>query len=200
MKFSTRMDTDLTAAALFAAISDFDRLAQIIRRRRAQVKMLDPALTGSLAWDLAFDWRGRRREFRIALNRHDPDEALRLTGVSDLFDIVLDLQVVALTRARSRLICGADLRPRSMTARLVVQTAKLGKAQLDRRFAAEIAGMLAQLTEGHMVSAPAPAPASVPVPRPAAAPVPAAVPVPRLPRDQPSGGAPFCAARNGSAG
>lgn len=146
MKFSTRMDTDLVATELFAAISNFDRFGQIIRRRRAQVEVLDPALTGSLAWDLGFDLRGRRREFRFALSRHDPDEALRLTGVSELFNIEIDLMVVALTRSRSRLICRADVRPRTMKARLVIQTAKLGKAQLDERFAREVAGMLNDLT------------------------------------------------------
>lgn len=146
MKFSTRMDTELNAADLFAAISDFDRLKTSIRRRRAQVKRLAPEVTGSMAWDIAFDWRGKRREFRFALSRHDPDEIIRLTGVSEAFDIVIDLMVVAMSRARARLICRADVRPRTMKARLVLQTAKLGKTQLDQRFAREVAQMLDQLT------------------------------------------------------
>jgi len=148
MKFSTRKDVDMTAQALFQTLSDFDRLEQVIRRNRAEVTALDPSVEGTKAWDIAFDWRGRRRTARFALTRHDPDEALRLNGSSESFDIVLDLTIVALTRARARVVCEANLRPRTMKARLLVQTAKLSKGAPDARFAARGGRLVDQMVEG----------------------------------------------------
>lgn len=150
MKFSTRKDVEMTAHALFEALGDFDRLERILRRNRAEVTALDPSVEGAKAWDIGFDWRGRRRTARFALTRHDPDEALRLNGSSESFDIVLDLTIVALTRARSRVVCEANLRPRTMKARLLVQTAKLSKGALDSRFAQGTDRLVEQMIEGRV--------------------------------------------------
>ncbi len=152
MKFSARKDVDMTAQALFRALSDFDRLERIVRRNRAEVTALDPGVEGTKAWDISFDWRGKRRVARFALTRHDPDEALRLNGSSESFDIVLDLTIVALTRARSRVVCEVNLRPRTMKARLLIQTAKLSKGSLDSRFAQGVDRLVEQMVEGRMAA------------------------------------------------
>ena len=68
-----------------------------------------------------------------------------MVGQSDSFDVAIDATVVALGRARSRLIFETGLRPRSMRARLMVQTAKLGKGQLDQRYARRINDFLTDL-------------------------------------------------------
>lgn len=188
MKFSTRMDTDLDAATLFAALSDFDRLAQIIRRRRAQVTRRDPASGEGMGWDLGFDWRGRHRSFCLTLSRHDPDEALQFTGTTEGFQLCIDLAIVALTRTRSRVICQLDARPRTMKTRLIVQTAKLGKAQLDQRFVREVRGLVTQLTDGGVTRAARPVTPLTPV-----------TPVTRLAGYSATSAA-FCDSRSGSAG
>ena len=62
MKFSTRQDTDISAEALFHGLSDFPKMERMLMRRGAQVRRLDgdgAAAVGS-AWQIGFDWRGRR--------------------------------------------------------------------------------------------------------------------------------------------
>ena len=54
--------------------------------------------------------------------------------------------MVALTRTKSRLIFETDAQPRGMKARLLLQTAKLGKSQLDRKFAKRIGEFVNILT------------------------------------------------------
>lgn len=68
-----------------------------------------------------------------------------MSGLSDSFDIVVDMTVVALGRNRSRLIFETEIRPRNMRARLMLQTAKLGKGQLDRKFTRRIDAFVAEL-------------------------------------------------------
>jgi len=68
----------------------------------------------------------------------DRPERLGLTGVSTPFDLRLDLSVIAMSRQKTRLIFELDVRPRNMRARLALQTAKLGKGQLDRKIAKKV--------------------------------------------------------------
>ena len=140
MKFSTRQDTDLSAEALFRAVSNFEDIGRMLTRRGAVVQRLDSlAAPGTgMNWQIGFDWRGRRRDLTVELTRHDPPEAVQLRGQSELFDITIQMTVLPLSRNKSRLIFETDLLPRGMKARLLLQTAKLGKSQLDRKFSKSI--------------------------------------------------------------
>ena len=97
---------------------------------------------GARSWDLAFDWRGHRRELRLTLVQFDRPEHLALTGQSTPFDLVVDITVVALARQKSRLIFELEVKPRNMRARLALQTAKLGKAQIDRRIGSRVSAFV----------------------------------------------------------
>ena len=149
MKFSLRQDTRLTADELFDAISDFPRMERMLVRRGADIRRLDPAHEPGvgMGWDMAFDYRGKRREVRLDLARFDRPEKIALAGHTEALDIGIDMTVIALTRAKSRLIFELTVKPRNMRARLMLQTAKLGKAQLDRRFADKVGKFLSDLTE-----------------------------------------------------
>lgn len=138
MKFSTRIDKAVAAERMFDAMADFDRIERILMRRGVSVNCVDNISAGARAWDLAFDWRGQRRELRMALIQFDRPERLALTGQSTPFDLRIDLSVVALALERSRLIFEIEVKPRNMRARLALQTAKLGKTQLDRKVAKKI--------------------------------------------------------------
>ena len=61
------------------------------------------------------------------------------------------MTVIALTPGKSRLIFETDILPRGMKARLLLQTAKLGKSQLDRKFAGRIGEFITQLTSAQAV-------------------------------------------------
>ncbi|MBV0890809.1 hypothetical protein KTN05_02975 [Paracoccus sp. Z118] len=141
MKFATRQDSDLSADDLFTAIGDFPRAERMLVNRGAQVRRLDPSREpgAGMAWDIGFDLRGKRRELRLAVIRFDRPESIFMEGRSDLFELTIEMTVIALTRVKSRLIFELEVKPRNMRARLLLQTAKLGKSKLDRQFAERIA-------------------------------------------------------------
>lgn len=150
MKFSTRQDTDLPAEALFAAMSDFPRMERILVRRGAWLRREDgkgaPGL-GSV-WRIGFDWRGKAREVELKLTTWEPSERLVFSGQSDLFSLEIAATIVALSPGKSRLLFEVELQPRGIRARLLLQTARLGKAQLDRKFALGIADFVQKLAAG----------------------------------------------------
>lgn len=150
MKFSTRQDMDLPADALFDSVSDFTRMERILVRRGASVRRLDPAHEpgAGMAWDVAFDLRGKRRDLRLDVVQFDRPEKIVMRGMSDPLELTLDMTVIALTRTKSRLIFELNAKPRNMRARLMVQTAKLGKSQLDKKFAQRVGEFLNDLVAG----------------------------------------------------
>ena len=150
MKFSTRQDTDLPADVLFDAVSDFQRIERILVRRGAQVRRVDPAQepAAGMAWDIGFDLRGKRRDLRLEVVQFDRPEKILIHGMSEPLELTIDMTVIALTRTKSRLIFELDAKPRNMRARLMLQTAKLGKAQLDRKFAQRVGEFITDLSAG----------------------------------------------------
>lgn len=148
MKFSVRQDTDLSADELFSAVSDFSRIERILARRGADIRRLDPAHEpgAGMAWDVAFDLRGKRRELRLDVAQFDRPEKIVILGEGESLALTIEMTVIALTRAKSRIILEAEVKPRNMRARLMLQTAKLGKSQLDRKFAERVGGFLSDLS------------------------------------------------------
>lgn len=146
MKFSTRIDKNLSAEQLFDSVADFDKIERMLIRRGVAVSRADDMPDGARAWNLAFDWRGQRRGLRLVLVQFDRPEKLALTGESVPFELRIDIAVVALARNRSRLNFELEVKPRNMRARLVLQTAKLGKAQIDRKLEAKVSGFVDDAT------------------------------------------------------
>lgn len=137
MKFSTRLDSNLSAEKVFDRVSDFTRLERIMVRRGASVKRLSPAEVpgAGMAWDIGFSWRGRERTLRLEVTRFDRPVRISLAGGASSFQLTSNLSVIALSKSRSRLMVECDLRPKTMKARLLIQTAKLSKGLLDKRYA-----------------------------------------------------------------
>ena len=148
MKFSTRIDTNIPASNLFDIAGDFPRSERALAARGVLVRRIDPAEEPGigLGWDLEFNWRGQRRTMRLAVTRFDRPSHIALEGRSDQFDLSITMTVVALSRVKSRLLFETEVRPRNMRARLLLQTAKLGKAQLDRKFADRVSKFFGDLT------------------------------------------------------
>lgn len=140
MKFSTRLEADMTVAQLFDRISDFDRLEQSFSQRGTNITRIDPSKepgTG-MGWDIGVDWRGKERKMRFEVQRFDRPELMTIFGKSDALEISIVSTVLAVSKIRSRLDVETVVNPRNMRARLLLQTAKLGKNRLDERYAERI--------------------------------------------------------------
>jgi uncharacterized protein YndB with AHSA1/START domain len=136
VKLSTRQDIEVPAEAVFAAVSDFAAFERAALRRGAEVARTDlgaepgPGMT----WSLRFRARGRMRRVVCTLDHFDPPNALvcRLDGGS--FGGALTVNLVALSRARTRMAVQLELLPRTIAARLLIQTARLSRGAYTRRF------------------------------------------------------------------
>ena len=135
MKISMRRDVEAPMDAVFAALADFPAHERAALRRGVSVERRDrlerPGI--GMAWGLVAPIRGREREVDLTLASYSPTSAVGLVAVTGGITATLDVELMALSRRRTRMQIGIEVRAGSMTARLVVQSLKLGKATLERR-------------------------------------------------------------------
>ena len=140
MKFSGRHDIEAPIDRVFAALSDFDAHERSALRRGVQVNRIDMMTSPvpGMTWAAKVRFRGRIRDITVSLARFDPPEVIYydVEGSGLLGQFTVDL--VALSKARTRLIAALDVRPMSMSGRLIIQSLRLIKASLTRRFKARV--------------------------------------------------------------
>ncbi|WP_126976440.1 SRPBCC family protein [Frigidibacter oleivorans] len=135
MKLSAREDIEAPAQHVFAALTDFEGFERGALRRGAEIRRLDqhPAPGPGMSWELRFRWRGRQRVVIADLVRWEPPAAVGWRAESSGYDLDLGFSLVELSPRRTRLTVEIEARPRTLAARILLQSMKLGKAKLTRK-------------------------------------------------------------------
>ncbi|KGB81152.1 MAG: SRPBCC family protein [Confluentimicrobium sp.] len=136
MKFSTREDIAAPVAEVFAAVSDFESFERAALRRGAEVSRTDrlSAPGPGMAWDCAFAFRGKGRRLSAELQQYDAPESMVVLWSSSGLVGTLVLDLVQLSPRQTRMMLQLELKPRTIPARLFVQSLRLAKASLTKRF------------------------------------------------------------------
>ncbi|QFU09713.1 Polyketide cyclase / dehydrase and lipid transport [Rhodobacteraceae bacterium THAF1] len=137
MKFSSRTEIDAPPTVVFERLSDFERIESLARERGVKVERLDDGSEGpsDARWRIDFDYRGRSRSCDAAIAAYVPGEQIAGRGELEGLSIFGNVELVEYDPGKTRMFCTVDLKPSSMRARLLVQSLKLAKGTLDRRFA-----------------------------------------------------------------
>lgn len=141
MKFTVTEEVEAAAERVFAEIGDPEVLARAAARRGVEVAREDGMETPGpgMTWRVRFDYRGRPREARIVLTGHEPPERLAAHSVSGGLEVDTVLDVEALSAGRSRIALEMVLAPKTLSARLLVQSLKLARGTLEKRLQARAA-------------------------------------------------------------
>ena len=135
MKFSTREDIEVPIAYAFGQVSDFASFERRALRNGADVVRRDAgSVCAGSAWDIAFEFRGRNRQVVAELASFMPHESMVVESNSDGLLAVTAIDLVALSQTRTRILVSFDMRAKSLTARLLLQSLRLAKAKLTKRF------------------------------------------------------------------
>ena len=140
MKFSTREDIEASLDHVYAAVSDFAAYERQALRRGADVRRVDqgPVQVGS-AWDVAFQFRNKDRRMRATLTTLDVSQLIVVDTVAAGIDGVTRVELVPLSPKRTRIAVSIELSAKSLSARLLLQSLKLAKATLTKRFKSRVA-------------------------------------------------------------
>ena len=147
MKLATREDIDAPIEAVFRELSDFDSFERAILRRGAEVQRTDtlPVPGPGMSWKTNFSFRGRQRGAKIALDEYTPPDRLRASVHSSGFETDLLIDLVAMSKSRTRMNFAIDARPKSVPARLMIQSFKLARHAMLKRFRHRISDFASDL-------------------------------------------------------
>ena len=151
MKFSAREDVEVPISGAFDLISDFDTYERSAMRRGAEVQRTD-SLTkqgAGMKWRAAFKMRGKMRDIEVEMTRFDqPNEVCVMSSTSGIVGAG-QIELVALSRDRTRISVEFELKPTNLSARLLVQSLKLAKVSLTKRYKLRAAEYAKSIEDRH---------------------------------------------------
>ena len=141
MKFSTREDIEAPIEYVFSRMTDFDGLERQAMRRGIEVKRKNPEIGNvkGAAWRLKVPFRGKLRDLDAELIQFDATNVICVEAVSGGLRMEVTIELLALSPARTRVGFGYEVRPESLSARILVQSVKFAKATLTKRFKKRVA-------------------------------------------------------------
>lgn len=149
MQLTTREDIAAPIEAVFANIADFGWFERAAMRRGAEIVRTDTlqAPDVGMSWHAEFEYRGRERKADIDLTQYDPPEGMTLVMRAAGLDVEAVIELVAMSRTRTRMNITMEATPRTIPARLMIQSAKLAKTNIQNRYRRRIAEFCADLEE-----------------------------------------------------
>ena len=141
MKFSAKEDIEAPIDFVFKQITDFTSFERSALRRGAEVQRVDSLdkLGPGMAWDASFKMRGRQRDMNIELMSLDPPNAMVMGSRSPAMGGNMKVDLVALSRGRTRMSVDIGMTPKTLADRLLVQSLKLARSSLNKRFRKHVA-------------------------------------------------------------
>ncbi len=130
-------------------LSDFDRFERMAMRRGVEVRRLahpqdDPAGT---TWETEFKLRGRVRHFSIILDECDQPNLMRFEASSKGMRGSTVIELLALSSRRTRLDVSLTLAAKTLPARLMLQSLRLGQSRFRRQFQQRLSDFAREMEE-----------------------------------------------------
>ena len=140
MKLTSRQDIEAPVSYVFDALTDFQSWERAALRRGAEVARTDKlnSIAVGLSWLIKFAYRGKDRRLALRLTELEHPSMVGFSGMGASLDGQASIDLMALAARRTRLSVTVELRAKTIGARLVLQSLRLGKSRLNRRFAERV--------------------------------------------------------------
>jgi hypothetical protein len=149
MRFSSKEDIEAPIEQVFDMLSEFEFFERSAIRRGVEVVRTDnhSAPAAGHSWHARFVLRGRTRDLDLNLVQYvRPTEMLfesDSSGIKGMFEV----ELLALSSKRTRLAVVLDLSPKTLSARLLIQSLRLAKSNLTKRFKLRVADFSKELED-----------------------------------------------------
>ena len=120
-------------------------------RRGAEVRRMDDMTKPGVGmkWAASFKMRGKKRDLEMEMIRFErPNEICVLSSTSGI-DGTGQIELLALSRNRTRVSVLFELKPTNLSARLLVQSLKLAKNSLTKRYKLRVAEYARSIEDRH---------------------------------------------------
>ena len=149
MKLAAKYDVEASAGFVYGELVNFNAWERMALRRGVELSRLDHLTVPGpgIEWQVGFVLRGKQRNARIRLVSAIPDSQLVLSVASTLADgdILIDLMDLAATRTRIEV--RTEVKPKTLAARIYMQTLRLARKKVDASYAQRIAQLAVEMED-----------------------------------------------------
>ncbi len=147
MKLATKKDIEAPIAKVWAALSDYEAWERSAMRRGVDVERTDKLTKPGpgMSWTSRFAYRARTRKADMKLTEMTGPGLLAFTLASDAVDVATKVELIEMSARRTRMHLTSEVKPRSLGARLFLQSLRLARAKVDRKFDAKVAQLALEL-------------------------------------------------------
>lgn len=148
MRLTTRQDIEAPLDFVYAQMADFAQFERMAMRRGAEVERSDKLEQDGpgMGWRVKFPFRGKTRKLNLRLADAQPGSFLALGVEGQAISGDARVELMALSPRRTRLTIAGDVRPKTLAARLLLQSMRLARGRVQKRIDGA-AGKLAALIE-----------------------------------------------------
>lgn len=140
MKFSSKEDIDTPIDRVFEQLTNFEMFERTAIRRGVEIErerdIAQPVV--GMAWKTRFEMRGRTREARVELTQLDRPNTMRFDAIGQGVDGSFVIDLLPLSPRSTRISVVLDVTPKTLSARLLIQSMKLAKTNLTKRFRSKV--------------------------------------------------------------
>lgn len=155
MQFSSKEDIEAPIDDVFVMLSEFEAFERSAIRRGVEVHRKTESTTPrqGMEWDARFSIRGKQRDMKLVLARYDAPNGMQFDADSQGLDGIMVIDLVPLSQKRTRMSIVLNLKPKTLTARLFIQSMKLAKSNMTKRFKLKVADYAKAMEERHQRTA-----------------------------------------------
>ncbi|MCU0800701.1 MAG: SRPBCC family protein [Rhodobacteraceae bacterium] len=153
MKVASRHDIEAPPAFVFEALTDFDSWERSAMRRGAEVTRTDKmtAVAAGLAWQVRFRFRGKDRKLAVRLTSIDAPSRLGFGVNGMLFETTSVVDLMELGAKRTRMVVVSEAKPKTLAARLILQSLRLARARVQRRVDKRIGAIAREIEDRYRI-------------------------------------------------
>lgn len=136
MNFVSKEEIELPIEATFREITDFEPFERSAQRRGVTLRRTDdlPEPGIGMGWHARFTLRGHDRDMSVRLVEYCPPKGFVMTACSPPVTARMNVDLFAVSQARTRLSVDLSLTGQGLAGRLMMQPFKLIHATLGTRF------------------------------------------------------------------
>ncbi len=141
MRLISKQDIDAPIALVFKAVTDFDHWERAALRRGAEVDRTDSLtkLGPGMTWFARFAFRGKTRELDLNVAKVTAPTHIKFAAQARVVTGDIQIELVEMSAKRTRMLATADIKPVTLGARLFLQSLRLARARVDKKFDQRVA-------------------------------------------------------------
>lgn len=147
MFLSAKEDIEAPIDHVFALMTDFDPIERAALRRGIDVQRCDTLTEpgAGMEWQVEFEYRGKMRSMVLTLQEFDSPQSVTFEGVSQGLTGSVSVDLVAMSKTRTRMSVDLELEAKTLSARLVLQSLKLARTKINNAFHLRVANYATDL-------------------------------------------------------